>query len=375
MLSAISDFFHLSLFEISILDVLIIIGCVILSHFVDRLIQWILKRLNEKRLKTQNLSKLRLTLVTSLNRPLHTLCITCGAGLGLIIIDTPSWGTDIFHYIFILMRGITIWCVIWYLLLVCQKITEHFAERASHSESKIDDMLVPIVSGLAKFVIVAIGVLLVIQNLGYSISSLLAGLGIGGAALALAAKDTLANFFGSLVVFFDLPFDIGDWVSLNGVEGSIEEIRIRTTLIRTVENSLIMMPNQLLTNTYIDNYQRRTCRKMDCNFGVLYSTTADQIEKIVADIKKHLQDHPELYAPTYYVGFSGFGDSSLDITVTAYTRSTAKDQHFADRQAFMLEIMRIVQNAGTGFAFPTRTLDIPNAAPCGPFRVVMENRK
>ena len=79
MLSAISDFFHLSLFEISILDVLIIIGCVILSHFVDRLIQWILKRLNEKRLKTQNLSKLRLTLVTSLNRPLHTLCITCGS--------------------------------------------------------------------------------------------------------------------------------------------------------------------------------------------------------------------------------------------------------------------------------------------------------
>ena len=180
---------------------------------------------------------------------------------------------------------------------------------------------------------------------------------IGSAAIALAAKDTLANFFGSLVVFFDHPFDIGDWVSLNGVEGTVEEIRLRSTVIRTFENSIILMPNQMLTNTYIDNFERRKCRKMDCSFGVLYSTTQAQLEMIIDGIKKHLAENPNIYTSSYYVAFNGFGASSLDITVIAYTHHTSKADHMADKQNFMFEIMRIVEAAQTGFAFPTQTIN------------------
>lgn len=170
--------------------------------------------------------------------------------------------------------------------------------KASLTESKLDDMLVPVVGGLVKFVLVYVGVLLVIQNLGYSVTSLVAWLGIGGAAIALASKDTLANFFGSLVVFFDHPFSIGDWISLNGVQGSVEEIRLRTTMIRTFENSLIMMPNVLFTNTSIENYERRVSQKMNCSVGLEYSTTAEQIEEIVAAVKQYNLDNSELYTDT-----------------------------------------------------------------------------
>lgn len=347
-------FLDLSIADISVGDFCIIITCIICAFLLDHLFQFLLKRGHA--LRDDDHAQKRDIIFGSLKNPLHVLCLTIGCGLGLVIIDTPSWGVDIFNYIFIIMRALAIWCVIWYLLLIVRGFTEYFTKKATNTDSKLDDMIVPLLSGILKFILVAIGLLLVLQNLGFSVTSLVAGLGIGSAAIALAAKDTLANFFGSLVVFFDHPFDIGDWISLNGVEGTVEEIRLRTTLIRTVENSVILMPNQMLTNTYIDNFERRKCRKMDCSFGVLYSTTQEQLAEIVDNIKKHLADNPQIYTDSYYVAFSGFGASSLDITVIAYTVRTAKAEHMADKQNFMFEIMRIVEQAHSGFAYPTQTL-------------------
>lgn len=366
----IRSFLDLSIADISIGDLGIIIICVVVAILLDHLIQFFLTR-RPKHLKDDHLRKHDI-IFGSLKKPLHALFMTIGCGLGLVIIDTPSWGVEIFNYIFIGMRALAIWCVIWYLLLLTRGFSEYFAQHAETTETKIDDMVVPLVTGIIKVLLVAIGILLVLQNLGFSITSLIAGLGIGSAAIALAAKDTLANFFGSLVVFFDHPFDIGDWVSLNGVEGTVEEIRLRSTVIRTAENSIILMPNQMLTNTYIDNFERRKCRKMDCSFGVLYSTTQAQLEMIIDGIKKHLAENPNIYTSSYYVGFNGFGASSLDITVIAYTHRTSKADHMADKQNFMFEIMRIVEAAQTGFAFPTQTINWNAGTPKAPFHIVKD---
>lgn len=362
MFERLSQFFHYEIAGTSMLDISIVFGCIILALILDYLVQHLIRRIHNRMAKSDKPSSLKSALFESLQNPLHVLCVTCGCGLGLTIIDTPPWGEQIFNYIFIIMRAITIWCVIWYLLIVTKNVSAYLTQRAADSDSKLDDMLVPLITSIVRCLLIIIGVLLVIQNMGYSVSSLLAGLGIGGAALALASKDTLANMFGSLVVFFDHPFDIGDWVAINGVEGTIEEIRLRTTLIRTVENSLITMPNQLFTNTYINNYDRRPSRKMDCNFGVVYSTTAEQIENIINDIKRFIADNPEKYTPTCYIAFSGFGDSCLDISVMAYTVATGKALHMAHKQEFLLQIMRIVKANGSDFAFPTRTIAIDNGA-------------
>jgi MscS family membrane protein len=297
-------------------------------------------------------------------KPLHALLLTLGCGLGLLIIDPPAWGIKVFNVIGLILKAITIWCVVWYLLKVTDQVTEHLSYKASQTEGTLDDMMIPIVRGVSKFIIVAIGVLLVVQNMGYSISSLIAGLGLGGAAIALAAKDTIANLFGSLVVFLDHPFDLGDWVSFNGVEGTVEEIRVRTTLIRAFDGSVVMVPNASLTNDNINNLERRKLRRMDANFGVYYSTKADQVEQIVADLKQYVADHQDIFGPKCFIGFSGFGDSSLDIFVLVYTYKTGLADFCVVRQDFLLEIMRIVERNGTGFAFPTRTLEIaPNSAP------------
>ena len=164
---------------------------------------------------------------------------------------------------------------------------------------------------------------------------------------------------------------MGDWISINGVEGEVCEIRIRTTLIRTVENSIITIPNSQLTSTHIDNFGRRTSRRMDCSFGVYYNTTADQIESIVSQITQHVLDHQDIFTSTYWIAFNGFGDSSLDISVTVYTHETSKAKHMALKQQFLVTIMRIVEANGTGFAFPTRTLDMSSLGQ-QPLRVAID---
>lgn len=350
---------NFSVVEISVADILILIGCLVAALLLDKLTQLLAKRLEKRASKKVKGREYTSIFLTSLPKPLHLLFMSIGCSFGLFLIETPSWGIDIFAVIKSILGGIAIWCIVWYLLIVTDKIADLMGSRATETTSKIDDMAVPIIRGLVKFIIISIGVLVIIQNLGYSISSILTGLGIGGAAVALASKDTLANFFGAIVVFIDHPFDLGDWIKLDSVEGTVEEIRMRTTVIRTFDNSIVTIPNSMLSNSSINNYQRRKTRRLDCNFGVLYSTTANQIQQIVSDLKNYVAHHPEMLTPNCYIGLGGFGDSSLDIFVTVYSVKTPWAEFCEVRQTFLLEIMRVVENAGTGFAFPTRTLDLP----------------
>ena len=305
---------------------------------------------------------------TSLRKPLRFVIYLVFFGLSLKLLSrVPGEETPVRDLLGKIVESGLVVCLVWYAIIVTNRLTQQFSQWAQKTESKLDDMLVPLISSVVKFLVIFIGVLLVMQSMGYQVSSLIAGLGIGGAALALASKDTLANLFGAFVVFFDKPFEIGDWISVNGVEGEVEEIRLRTTVIRTWDNSVVTLPNQVLSTGNINNFERRHYRKMECGFGVLYSTTSSQIEEIVEKIKAHLAVYAvkdpanikpeEIYAPNYYVAFKGFGDSSLDIQVTVFTVNRGLARHIEDRQRFLLEIMRIVEQVGTGFAFPTRTIE------------------
>ena len=195
MVEILKSILNSSFLEISVGDVITIVVCVIIALILDKLIQFFIVRASKKLEVQKRASKFRDIVLNNLARPLHVLMITVGCSFGLAIMDTPSWGQDIFSWIFILMRAISIWCLIWYLMLVTNKVTDQFLHRAQKTDDKIDDMAVPLISGCIKVLLFVVGILLIIQNMGYSVSSLLAGLGIGGAALALASKDTLANLF------------------------------------------------------------------------------------------------------------------------------------------------------------------------------------
>lgn len=304
----------------------------------------------------QNFSKI----IEALQKPLHVFFVTVGSALGFTIIDTPSWGVALFRIIITALQAISMWCLIWFLLnLIKTVFTPMALEQAKKNGIHFGEMLVPILMSILRAILMVIGVLFVAQNMGYSISSLLAGLGLGGAAIALASKDTLSNIFGSFVILFDQPFDIGDWVTIDGIAGTVEDISMRSTKIRTFDDTLVVIPNQLLTTTKIDR-RGKVKTKMDCNFGVLYSTSVAQLREIITNIEKYLESHPDQYeANKHYVHFNEFGASSLNVTVVAYTKNTKYKEHVKLKQEFMFAIIDIVRASGTEFAFPTQTLDLP----------------
>ncbi|MBQ1265605.1 MAG: mechanosensitive ion channel family protein [Proteobacteria bacterium] len=340
-------------------DIFIILICLIVALIADKVTQYIFSKIQKRHAKKPESHRAEVVRIMfdSLVRPLHWFFITVGCALGFVFIDVPEGWTTFIGIITTLLRACSLWCVFWFALRLTASFTTYFIEKAKATETKLDDMIVPIAGSTLKFLIVCIGILVIIETLGVDVTPAIASLGIGVGALALASKDTLANFFGALVVFFDRPFEIGDWVTINNVEGEIEEIRLRVTLIRTFDNTVVYIPNSVLSSANINNWQMRKWRKMDCSFGVLYSTTAEQIETIVSNLREHVKTHPETYGPSYYIHLDSFGDSSINIRVVVYSIDKGYVQHLQDKQDFMLVVMRIVEQAGTSFAFPTRTIE------------------
>ena len=388
-----------SLFEISVQDVLIVLLFVFLGILADKFSIWLINLLlrryqarKELLLKQQEEeakaemaangiqnegneasdSKARPSFINlktmhnlskgieALRKPLHVFCVTVGSSLGLAIMHTPSWGVEIFKIITTALEAISTWCLIWFLLNLIKSVFTPIAlEKAKANGIHLGEMLVPILMSILRGILMVIGVLFVAQNMGYSISSLLAGLGLGGAAIALASKDTLSNIFGSFVILFDHPFDIGDWVTIDGISGTVEDISMRSTKVRTFDDTVVVIPNQLLTTTKIDR-RGKVKTKMDCNFGVLYSTSVAQLREIVTNIEQYIESHPEEFiANKHYVHFNEFGAASLNVTVVAYSNQTKYKEHVKLKQEFMFAIMEIVRASGTEFAFPTQTLDFP----------------
>ena len=178
------------------------------------------------------------------------------------------------------------------------------------------------ISKALRFITVVLAIGIVAQEFEYNVSGFLAGLGIGGLALALAAQDTLANIFGGLVIIMDKPFDIGDWISSSDIEGVVEDINFRSTKIRTFSKSLVTVPNSKLVDKPVINNSRRGNRKITFKLGVTYDTPIDKLKKSIYLIEKMLYDHKDIDKESIYVKFDEFSDSSLDIFIYFFT-STA----------------------------------------------------
>ena len=187
-------------------------------------------------------------------------------------------------------------------------------------------------------------------------SGLGAALGLGGLAFALAAKDTVANLFGSLVIFTDRPFKVGDWVETPAVEGMIEEIGIRSTKIRTFAQALVSMPNATLANAPITNWSRMGKRRVKTRLGLTYNTTVEQMQAILEEIKTMLKKHPDVHQETILVSFDEFDNSALSIFLYFFTKTTVWLEYLHVREDVNFKIMQIVARNGAQFAFPSQTL-------------------
>ena len=248
--------------------------------------------------------------------------------------------------------------LIWFSFNAVDVLCDYLRGLTARTDTKLDDQLVPLLRKTLKVFAFIIGVIAVVQNYGYSVTSLLAGLGIGGLAVALAAQDTLANFFGSITIFADKPFQTGDWIVTDGVEGTVEEVGFRSTRVRTFYNSVITVPNSKIAASGVDNMGLRRYRRIKQVLGVTYSTTSEQIEAFVEGIRAIIVANRYMKKDFYEIHFNGFGDFSLNILVYCFLDVSNWSEELREKHNFFLEVLRLAEELGVEFAFPTQTVHV-----------------
>jgi MscS family membrane protein len=247
--------------------------------------------------------------------------------------------------------------VFWGLFRALSALLDHGQEVASSRQMGLAAFM-PWIKKTVLALFLVIGVLLVMQRLGFNVQALLAGLGIGGLAFALAAQDTIANLFGSIVVAIDQPFKQGEVVRIGAHTGTAEDIGLRSTKLRLIDRSLVILPNKLVSSEAIVNLSRFTARRVEQVLTLTYGTTAAQMEALTGEVRGLILQEAEVDPASVMVYFRDLNASSLDLWVVYATRQPDFQQHMALRQRLNLAFMRAVEARGLSFAFPTSTVHV-----------------
>ncbi len=274
----------------------------------------------------------------------------------VLVLPTKPDSIDIQSFVYRVLFVALAVALTWVAFRLLDVLSRVAARAAAQTETLLDDQLVPLLRKTLKVFLTAIVAITVSEKVGIDIAALIAGFSISALALALAAKDTVANFFGSVVVFTDQPFHVGDWVEFGGVEGVVEEVGMRTTRIRRFDKSLATVPNQTFTNSTIVNHSKRPLRRLRTSVGLSYETTPDQMRTFLESVRALLAGHPALGPDGQAVYFNEYADSSLNVFIQCWTQSTAYTDFMEAQEDLFLSIMQLVEEQGLEIAFPTRTL-------------------
>lgn len=330
--------------------ILVIIGVVfhrvltlVLEFFINRLAKYF----------TQHDSQVEI--VHSIARPLSYMVITILAAmlvpslmlpimlakilLTLLNILTPIFGTYAV-YKFVDLIG-------YYMMRMADK-----------TDTTLDDQLVPLVRKSLKIFVVVVGLLVVLQNLDVNVTALLAGISIGGLAFALAAQDTIKNLFGSLMIFLDRPFQIGDWINFDGRDGTVEEVGFRSTRVRTFANSLISIPNGRIADMTIDNLGLRVYRRFSTSLTVTYDTPPPLLDAFVEGLRQLVEKHPDTRKDYYHVYVNNLGPHSIDIIFYVFFELPDWGLELKARHHLIMGIIELAEELGVRFAFPTQTIHV-----------------
>ncbi len=233
-----------------------------------------------------------------------------------------------------------------------------FARIAARTDNRMDDQMVPLIRKILKVLVVSLGVLFVLQNLDFNVTGILAGLSIGGLALALAAQDTVKNFLGSLMIFIDKPFKIGDWITGDGFDGNVEEVGFRATRIRTFSNSLMYVPNAKLADVISDNHGKRQFRRFNTKLSITYDTSPETIEAFLKGMRLIVENHPDTVKHNYHIYLNEFGSSSLDILFYVFFQLPELGEELKSRENLMFLVLQLAKELNIRFAYPTQTLHV-----------------
>ena len=256
-----------------------------------------------------------------------------------------------------LLNTLIVFDIFWAIIAIADALQGIFYHATAKFNPDLAKEMGNFILKIVKILIGGVGLAAILQVWGINITALIASLGLGGLAFALAAKDTAANLFGSFAILADKSIRIGEWIKVDGIEGVVEDIGMRTTKIRSFEKSLITVPNSIVANAPIENFSRRGVRRIKMHIGLVYGTSHSQIAAIVSEIKSMLQNHKDIsQKETMLVNFDHFGDSSLDIFIYTFADTANWEHYLAIREDINLKIMQIVEANNSSFAFPSRSI-------------------
>ncbi|WP_154139735.1 mechanosensitive ion channel family protein [Photobacterium damselae] len=295
-------------------------------------------------------------LINAIKRPISVLiwALPLLMSVGIAIEHTSDFPSS---FLSLARHLLVVWVFIWILLRLISNV-EHsvLLHMPNHDATTVNA-----ISKVLRLIVMVIGGLIAMQNLGLSLSGVLTFGGVGGLVVGMAAKDLLANLFGGLMLYFDRPFKVGDWIRSpdRQIEGTVERIGFRMTVIRTFDKRPVYVPNSVFSSIVVENASRMQNRRIKHTVGLRYSDAA-VVGAVVADIKAMLQSHPDIETrQTLIVNFDGYGSSSLNILVYTFTKTVQWIAFKEVQQDILLKIVDIVHRHGAGFAFPTTTLDLP----------------
>jgi MscS family membrane protein len=267
-----------------------------------------------------------------------------------------GFGVAAMGFLSALLSSLFIVAVTWLLLRVTDVLSSVVEARLVERGEVGAKALVPPGRKFVKAIVVIFSFVAILSNFGFNVAALLAGLGVGGIAVALAAQKTIENLFGGVILYTDRPVRVGDFCRFGDKMGTVEEIGIRSTRIRTLDHTVITIPNATFSNMEIDNITARERIRLLAILTVRYETTPDQLRYILVEIRKLLYSHERIIPDTPRVRFINFGAFSLDIEVLAYANTTDWAEFLGIREDIFLRIMDIIETSGSGFAFPSQTL-------------------
>lgn len=259
------------------------------------------------------------------------------------------------HYVFIIVVAIMVVAIVMKLIDVASAFLR-IKLKSDFSEENVNNLIVPFFSRTLKGLAICLGVISVAHAFKLPVVGILSGLGIGGIAIAFAAKETVGNFFGSLTVLFDKPFEIGDWIITDGIEGTVETVGMRSTRIRTADDSLITIPNNNLTTAVINNLGKRRFRRFKTVLGVQYDTGVDRIDAFCEGVKELILKNPFTKKEGFNVSLYNLGDSAIEVQLNVMIVCPSSDTELRERAKLLRNVLKLAEELDVRFAFPTQTL-------------------
>lgn len=300
-------------------------------------------------------SKFLPNLVMAFDRPLQWFFIFIGLYVAITYYPYIDQTTPL---IVKWMKSIFVILFSWGLVNLTSNSSNLFSFISETTKIEIDEILIPFLSRTLQFIIIIIAFSIVLQQFGYHIGGLITGLGIGGLAVSLAAKDVLANLFGGVVIVTEKPFSLNDWIKTPSVEGTVEDISFRSTKVRTFDQALVVVPNATLATEPITNWSKMGKRRISFNLRLTYDNSRETIERVARKIESLLQAHPEIHEETIFVKVNEFQEDGVDLMLYFFTKTTDWGEHLQIREEINLQILDILEEERAQIAVPTRKLYI-----------------